>query len=139
MAILRIGNIGERMDLDIKQGATFRQMFEMYGPIDEDNETHVAQGYGDPVDLTGCTIRGKIRKTRLSATVTCSFTCTITDPTLGKYEIFLSDTTTAAITAGEKITDKASKYTWDLELLDTLSYVTPLYHGDVYVKAEVTR
>jgi hypothetical protein len=140
MATPKIGYYGERLDLLIRQGATLGPFeAQMFGPVDENNPTHVAQGYGDPINLTDCTIRGKIRKTALSATVTADLVCTITDALLGKYTFGLSATATALIPCGERVTDKASQYVWDLELVDALARVIPLYYGAVPVLREVTR
>jgi|GEM_PF-1276835 len=140
MATPKIGYLGERLDLEIRQGATFGpHAAQMFGLIDLNNPTHVLQGYGNPINLTSCTIRGKIRKTALSATVTCSLVVTITDALLGKYEFSLTDAITAAIVAGERLTDNASKYVWDLELVDSTGKVFPLYYGNVIILREVTR
>lgn len=140
MATPKIGYYGERLDILIRQGATFGPFpAQMFGPVDTNNPTHVSQGYGDPINLTGCTIRGKIRKTALSATVTATLAVTITTAATGQYSFTLTDTTTAAIVAGEKVTDKASQYVWDLELVEATGRVIPLYYGAAIVLREVTR
>jgi hypothetical protein len=135
MAVLKISNLPEKITLECSQGATFGPIrFELVNPDPPD-------GDGLAVDLTGCTIRGKVRKTFLASTATCTFVATILDQTTdkGKFEIKLSDTTTAAITCGEKVTDKASKYVWDVELVDTDSRVTTLFRGPFIVEAEATK
>lgn len=123
-----IGYFGEKMTLNIRQGATLGPFSATMVNPDE-----------SPVNLTNCTIRGKIRKTALSATVTATLDCTITNAAAGQYTFGLTDEVTAAITAGEKLTDKASKYVWDLELEDSTGRVIPLYYGDCFVLREVTR
>lgn len=129
-----IGYFGERMDLRIRQGATF-------GPIQATMRDPVVlpATIGTPVDLTGCTIRGQIRRKALDVAIIASFTVTITNAVNGQYEFGLSSTTTAGITAGETLDSSTSKYVWDLELVDATGRITPLYYGAVTVLREVTR
>lgn len=130
MATPRIGYIGERLDLLIRQGADFGPMSATMVNPDQ-----------TLVDLTGCTIRGQIRKSGLDATIVESFNTTILNQVTyrGQYKFWLTNAETAAIVAGETLADKASKYVWDLELLDSTGIVTALYYGDVLVQREVTR
>jgi hypothetical protein len=123
-----IGYYGEKLNLQIRQGATL-------GPF----SATMKNADGSAVNLTNCTIRGKIRKTALSATVTATLDCSITNAAAGQYQFGLTDEVTAAITCGEKLTDKASQYVWDLELEDSTGRVVPLYYGDCLVLREVTR
>lgn len=123
-----IGNIGEKLDLLIRQGATFGSVTaQMFNP---DLTT---------INLTGCIIRGKIRKTSLDTRVIADINATITDPLLGKYQYGLTAAETALIPAGENITDQKSKYVWDLELEDSAGKVFPLYYGSVTVFRELTK
>ena len=124
----KIGWLGEPLDLEIRQGATF-------GP----HNAAMVNPDNSPVDLTGCVIRGQIRRTALTTTVTASLSCTITDPAGGLYTLSMTDEVTAAIPAGESITDPKSKYVWDLELEDSQGRVIPLYYGNVSVLRESTR
>lgn len=127
-SIPTIGFFGERLDLRIRQGATLGSFLaQMLNPN------------GSPVDLTGCTIRGQIRKTGLANSITAAIECTITDPLDGRYEFGLPDEITTGIPAGESITDDESQYVWDLELEDSIGRVIPLYHGSVNVLREATR
>jgi hypothetical protein len=128
MAVPVLGFAGEEYTLLIRQGATF-------GPV----TATMRNPDTTPVDLTGCTIRGKIRKKALDAAVVATLTCTITNAVGGVYEFGLTDEQTAAIDAGEYMASSASKYVWDLEMEDAAGRVLPLYYGQVTVLREVTR
>lgn len=138
-----LGTIGERMDLLIRQGATFGPfMFTMKAP----KAGAVAQAdgtYADadllPIDLTGCTLRGQIRKTPADVAVVASLAVTVTDAAGGSYQFELTDETTATIVAGIDLSKRESIYVWDFELQDSLGRVIPLYWGEVRVFREVTR
>jgi hypothetical protein len=139
MAVINIDNLGEEMDIDLAQGASFGLAFQMRNAPDPDDEAQVALGYGDPVDLTGSTIRGQIRKTFLSEDVIVAFTCNITDYPDGEYSVTLTDEQTAAIVAGLKITSRDSKYVYDIELEDSAGNVFKLYYGKVRLQPEATK
>lgn len=123
-----LGNIGEKLDLLVKQGSTL-------GPF---NAT-MKNPDGSPVNMTGMELRAQIRRTGLSPTIVATIPATITNPALGQYTFGLSDEATAAIPAGETLKDPASKYVWDMELEDAAGNVMPLYYGDCKVFREVTR
>lgn len=123
-----LGYIGERLDLLIRQGATF-------GPFD----VTLANPDKTPLDLTGATLRAHVRKKALDINVVITLQVELTEPALGKFKFGLTDEFTAGITAGESIKDPASVYVWDMEMEDSLGRVTPLYYGEVKVFREVTR
>lgn len=129
MAPPKIGSIGAEMDLLIKQGGTF-------GPV-----TVTARNPDNtPMDLTGCTVRGQIRKKALDTAVVATFVCTIAADQVtnrGKFEFGLTDEVTAAIAADEQ--PAKSLFVWDMELEDSAGRVIPLYYGQVEVFREVTR
>lgn len=128
-AVKRLGSIGERMDLLIRQGATL-------GPF----TATMTNPDGSPVDLTGASIVGQIRKTPQSRDVTAHVEVAIIEPKAGKYRFGISAEVTALIPAGADITKTDSKYAWDLELHDSSGRgVVPLYWGEVQVHREVTR
>lgn len=120
MPCLEIGYFGERLDLKIRQGATF-------GPI----SASMLNPDGTPVDLTGCTLTAKIRRRALDVAVVKTIPVTITDAANGEYEFGLTDDETAAITAGERIHDQSSKYVWAMDLVDSAGRTIPLYYGQV--------
>lgn len=124
-----IGNVGFRQDLNVRQGATL-------GPI---RVTATDRTTGLPLNLTGSTIRGQIRKTPAAPTFVAAFAITVTDPVAGVFEIDLSEQTTAAIPAGADMTRPESCYVYDIEMVDSLGRVIPLMWGDVRVLREVTR
>ena len=128
MATTNTSLLGDRWDLQIKQGSSF-------GPF----TTTLVNPNGTPVDLTGCTVRGSIRKTRLSTTVTAALTVTSDYDATGVFVFSLTPTETAAIEAGESLNSAASQYVWDLELLDSANRVTSIAWGAIQVLAEVTR
>lgn len=123
-----LGYIGERLDLLIRQGATF-------GPFD----VTLANPDKTPVDLTGATMRAHVRRKALDANVVIALQVGVMQPTLGHFQFGLSDEVTATIAAGESVKDPASHYVWDMEMEDSLGRVIPLYYGDVKVFREVTR
>lgn len=123
-----LGNIGEKLDLKIRQGATL-------GPF----KATMLLASGEPFDLTGATIRGQIRRRALSEEVTADIQVEIPAPLLGEYQFGLDDETTAGMEAGEALADSESLYVWDLELELSDGTVKPLYYGKVSVFREVTR
>lgn len=123
---LTLGNIGEEMNLLIRQGATF-------GPF----PGSLKNPDGSPVDLTGKTLAGSIRKTPASAT-SYPVSFTIIDPLLGTFEVVISEEITTTIPTGPALNHPDSKYVWDAEMSDA-GGVIPLYWGTVSVFREVTR
>lgn len=122
-------NTGEVWDLELSQGATF-------GPV----RHTLTNPDGSPVDLTGCVARGQVRRTALATEVLAEFVIGYApDRTEGWYTFGLTDEQTAALTAGEKLTDAASTYAYDVELEDALGQVWRLLRGTLRVQAEVTR
>ncbi len=124
---IELANIGEELNLTIRQGATF-------GPY----QFQMQDSEGDPIILTDCIIRGSIRATP-DATEKVDVTAVITDAVQGEYELTILDTVTETMTAGNKMNDRESRYYWDLELMDAADKVIPLYHGIVRVFREITR
>lgn len=124
-----IGSVGEAIDLLIRQGATF-------GP----HQVTLTNPDGTPVNLTGATVRGQIRRTALSTgSPLADLAVTIIDAPNGVFEFGLSSTQTAALGADESPQGHASRAVWDMELQDTLGRVIPLFTGKVNVYREVTR
>lgn len=125
----KVGYIGEKLDLVIRQGATL-------GPFP------ATMTYADgvtPYDLTGATIRGQIRKRALDTEVVENIQVDINAPSEGQYKFGLDAATTGGMTAGESMGDAASKYVWDLELELADGTIIPLYYGNVAVFRETTR
>lgn len=122
-------NTGTRWDHEMRQGAT-------WGPF-----KHTLRNPDQTlVDLTGCTLRGQMRRKALDGTLVAAFNITYASPrTLGWYTFGLTDEQTAAITCGDKLADPASLYEYDVELEDAAGQVMCLLWGEIRVKAEVTR
>lgn len=118
MAPKVLGDLGDVVEFQIRQGSTF-------GP----HACEQLNPDGTPVDLTGCTIRGQMRRNPGAANP-IAFTCEITDPTAGLWTFELSAEETAAL--------EQTKYIYDLELEDVTGRVLPLFHGEVIVELEVT-
>lgn len=123
-----IGDIGQRLDLLIRQGGTF-------GP----QRITLTNPDTTPVNLTGATVRGQIRKRPADAAVVAQLEVESPYDATGTFTIGLSAAVTAGITAGLDVTKPESLYVWDLELQDSLGRVLPLFYGDVRVHREVTR
>lgn len=108
-------------DLTIKQGATYEDTFWF---------THRVFA-----SFSGYTVRGKIRPSYASATVTLDMSTVATpialNATLHTLKIVLSAAETAALTAG--------RYVYDVEIVDGSGTVTRLLEGSVVVTPEVTR
>lgn len=106
-------------NIPIDQGSTFSSVVTVEGSD------------GLLFNLTGYTARGQIRKS-YSSTTSTAFTCSITQPTLGRIELSLSANQTAAL--------KAGRYLYDVEVVNTSSgAVTRVVEGQVEINPRVTR
>jgi len=123
--------VAGRYDLTIEQGADFNL------PLTLRNYDNTAY------NLTGYTGRGQIRRYHRSTSAIVSFTVTIptvgSEYTDGKLTVSLTANQTAAIPAGEEITDTRSKYVYDLEIIDGSGSVKRILDGFVFISPEVTR
>jgi hypothetical protein len=106
-------------ELTIDQGSTFDAALSLVGDD------------GVAIDLSGCTVRGQIRKAYTSANAAANIVCTITDAVGGNVDIGLSAATTANI--------KFGRYVYDIEYVDTFGTITRIVEGIVTVTPEVTR
>jgi len=131
MAAPIIGTKGAQLDLLIRQGATF-------GEITMTVKNSLTQ---QPVNLSGYTVRGQIRKTAASTLqegAAASFA--IIDATNGVLSFWFTATATAALQADATSEDApASQYVWDMEMESATGYVQPLLYGNVKVFREVTK
>lgn len=128
MTALTIGYVGEELNLLIRQGATFGPM--LFAMKDET---------ATPIDLTGVTFRGQIRRTPSSDAVVADVTCTVTNAIGGEYQLEIAEVVTAAIPAADDPKGAENAFVWDLEMVDSLGRTTPLYYGSVTIFREVTR
>lgn len=118
-------------DITVYQGATFQIQLE------------IKNASGTPLDLTGHTFRGQIRRTVSSATPDATFTFTLanqmTDP--GKVTCVISATNTAAIVVDVSPTyqRKTTKMSYDIESQDGSGFVTRWLQGVADIVPEATR
>lgn len=125
----QVGFLGERLDLLVRQGATL-------GPF----VVELSNPDLSPVNLTGCTIRGQVRKNATDiGTPVAQFNVVMVDVLNGKFSFEIPNTVTETIPAGEFQKDAASQYKWDMELEDSQGRVLPLYYGNFENFREVTR
>lgn len=126
MAALELGSVGEELNLFVKKGGWF-------GPI-----TGTMQNSDlTPVNLTGCTFRGKVRD-KVTGTEVFSISPTITNAAAGTYSFEFTSTQTALLSSGEYIDKWHVRYYWDMEYVDASNRELPLYWGEVVVRLEVT-
>lgn len=123
----RISLIGARVDLELPQGATWR-------------ETLTLLADGLPVDLSGSVVRGQVRHAALDADPPAAIIAvSVLDAAAGRVELLLTDEQTAALPCGPRLSDPASQYEWDLEVEDAGGDVRQLLQGLLRLKAGVTR
>jgi len=106
-----------KLNLVVEQGATF-------------SRTVTVSNSGTPVNLTGKTLRGKLRRRPTDVAAAADFTTAITNAAGGVFTISLAATTTSGL--------RAEDHYYDIELVDGAT-VTRLLEGTVYVSFEVTR
>lgn len=91
------------------------------------------------MNLTGYTFRGQIRSPALAASQTVAFTYGTSLASTGVITCSLTDTQTAAITAGETTNSTTSVYYYDMEYVDGSSNVTRFLEGPCILNRNVTR
>jgi len=90
----------------------------------------VTDSNGDPVNLSGYTVAGQIRKSYASLTAV-DFTATVTNTSTGEVTINLTSTQTNDM--------KAGRYLYDVEMTSSGGTVTRILEGQIEVIAGVTR
>jgi len=113
-----------KLNLIIEQGTTYTKTLTF------------KDGAGVPLDITGWTFDGQIRRTYNSSDILASFTFVILNQVTntGEVELSLTDTETMAIPADYKV----SNYVYDIETT-VGSVVTRVVEGNVSFSAEVTK
>jgi len=125
----QIGSIGERLDIILRQGSTL-------GPF----IVRLTDSFGAPIDLTGATIQGQVRKNALDSGLPVAvFEINYINREDGQFSFGMARNTTVSIPSGEYQKDEASQYKWDMELIDASSRCIPLYYGNFENFREVTR
>lgn len=118
------------LDIQIDQGSDFELSFQIL-----DNE-------GDPVSLSGATIRGQIRSTPQSTTVVATFTGIIVSASLGQGKVSLTNGQTASIAVDNSEEDggrELTTYVYDVEVVFSDGKVQRILQGACFVSPEVTR
>jgi len=105
-------------NLTADQGSTFISVVSL---VDDTNE---------PLDLTGYTTSGQVRKT-YSSTTSVDFTTTVSTPTSGEIQLQLTDIQTGGM--------KAGRYVYDVEISSGGGTVTRVIEGQLEITPSVTR
>lgn len=122
----------EEHDIEVKQGATFTLLVTILDPDD------------NPIDLTGYTFRGQIRKNTSDPVVQANFSFEIlaqTGPTLGQLYAILTADETAGIQVPEvdKPHRKITTMIYDIESDNGAGDVVRWLQGKADISPEVTR
>ena len=104
-----------KKNFDAKQGDTFRKICTY------------SDGSGTPVDLTGATISGKVKKTLADTGV--NLTCALVDAVAGKFKFELSAVQTAAL--------DAAVHMYEVQITFANGDVKTLLAGNLVVTAQV--
>jgi hypothetical protein len=105
-------------NLTIDQGSTFLAYVD------------ITDSEGNPLDLTGYTVAGQIRKTYSSLTAV-NFSASVNSATNGTISLGLNDTITDSM--------KAGRYVYDVEILSASGSRTRVLEGQVEVTPGVTQ
>ena len=106
-------------NITIDQGSTYSEEFT----VTSDGDT--------AVNITGMTVAAQIRKNYSSANASCNFTTELVTPASGIYRLKLTNSETAAITAG--------RYVFDVELTLNDSTIERVHGGIATITPEVTK
>lgn len=117
---------GPRWDLPIRRGVSL--LFDYVQKYTDSDGVHLA---GDPVNLTGCTFAGQIRRTKSSSAIIASLTFTVTDAAAGEVTVSLDKSLTSLLTA--------SRYVWDATYTDADGIRLALWQGELIVEPWVTQ
>lgn len=125
--VITAGSKGKRMDLLLKQGAT-------WGPYNG----LLKRGDGTPIDLTGATMAWNLRKEADSPTIAGSATFVIAPGTTGAFSVQFTPVTTAALTCSPiDENEPESRYVHDWEVTLASTQVIPLAYGEAGVYRNV--
>lgn len=113
--------------LYIDQGATYSRIIYCTDEFDK------------PINLTGYTVRGHIRKSATDSVIAIDLQPIIANAAQGKITFTIPATQTALLeTTGSNYAD-AAVYVWDIETVSNIGNVTRILNGLVYVSPEVTK
>lgn len=111
--------MGAYTDLTIDQGADFQTTVDL---IADD---------GSPIDITGYTFAGQIRKSYYSNSATANLVISVINAVGGNTLVTLSADTTSNIPAG--------RYVYDIKMVDSANTTTRVVEGIVTVTPQATR
>jgi len=113
----------------IEQGADFEQTFT------------IVDDAGDPVNITGATIRGQVRLTASDPALVVAFTCSVVNgPTgQGKFGIPAATTTTIPCNPSDLAERTITPASYDLEIQHLSGKIERLLQGIASISPEVTR
>jgi hypothetical protein len=119
-------------DMLIEQGATFKLTLTL------------KDVNANPINLTGLTFRGKLKKAFTDTLATADFSFNVLDQsipaTIGMVEVSLSATTTAGLETSAKGTIRSlTSLVYDIESVDGVGFVTRWLQGEAKVSPEVTK
>ena len=120
-----LGHLVPQRRMHVKQGSTLSYRLEF-------------KSNNLPVDMSGITFSGQIRKTALSSTVQASWSFDTTDASQGVIIATLSGTDTAGLTTGESINNENSQFWYDMRYTASSEHVYFL-EGPLTLIRRVTR
>jgi len=107
------------LNILVEQGATFSRILT------------IESTPGTPLDLTGFTFAGKMKKSYTDATAAATFTITVTNAAAG--------TATWSLTPAQTQSLVPQTHRYDIEMTNTATgVVTRLLEGEAYVSASMT-
>lgn len=111
--------MGAYTDLTVDQGTDFESNLDL---IADD---------GTPINVTGYTFTGQIRKSYYSANATANIAITVTDAPNGNAYLRMTAANTANIPAG--------RYVYDVKMKDTSNTTTRIIEGIITITPQVSR
>lgn len=119
----QIGDIGERVDLLIRQGATC-------GP----HEVWLTDSDDVAIDLTGCTLHGGVSKAVTDTVMLAPFTFEWLNQSGGGFQFSITDEDTATLGAGKDAQAPASAHVWKVDVTYADGTNRPLFWGAARVQ-----
>lgn len=113
-----------RQNLTVNQGEDFRRVIEL-----KDESMAL-------IDLTGYVFRGQARLSYSDSDASFSFGFTLRDQVAdtGLVDMIITDSSTSALSIS-----KATRYLYDIEMVDADGYVKRILEGTILLNPEVTK
>lgn len=116
-----IGNIGQRLDLQLRKGAD-----------DLLAEVTLTDSNGDPIDLTAAQLRASVYR---NGAKLCDLTCTPTDATAGVFQISMTHDQSATLLAATPL-GSTVRHDWGCDATLASGDVLPVLYGQAAVTRE---